>query len=213
VGSSKSSPDPGTGEFSAVFDHRGGRLGTYWSDDYLEIPKDAIPKGERWRVSGFIHTSLDRYQQYVDYDKGERLIAPVVQYRVEGGKHFKKLVKAVIHHSIRCGCTSLEDKVSVLLQSESTDDTEKRVEEWLPHKKQRTKEGTAYFEVDSLHITVYTNHFSDIFVRCAIRAHRRCKSESHAVRATEPRRHQQLQCNAEAVCCRTKRTERNSCVF
>jgi hypothetical protein len=90
VGSSKSSPDPGTGEFSAVFDHRGGRLGTYWSDDYLEIPKGAIPKGERWRVSGFIHTSLDRYQQYTDYDKGERLIAPVVQYCVEGGKHFQE---------------------------------------------------------------------------------------------------------------------------
>jgi hypothetical protein len=169
-GEPKSSPDPGTGEFSAVFDHQGGRLGTYWSDDYLEIPKDAIPRGERWRVSGFIHTSLNRYHQYANYDKGERLVAPVIQYRVEGDKRFEKLVKAVIHHSIKCDCMSLEDKVSVLLQSESADSKGRCKDEWLPNRKQR-KDEAAYFKVDSLHITVYTNHFSNILCKMCDHEH------------------------------------------
>jgi hypothetical protein len=86
---------------------------------------------------------------------------------LKGANTFKKLVKAVIHHSIRCDCTSLEDKVSVLLQSESTDGKEKGKEEWLPHKNQ-LKEGTAYFEMDSLHITVYTTTSATSCARCAI---------------------------------------------
>ena len=144
-----------TGEFCGTFDHRGGRLSTFMSDDYLDIPRDAIPKGESWKISGNIFTSLDGYINFVNKHNGEHFIAPAIHYNVEGGRSFNKFVKVVIHHSITN--KSLLEKVTVLLKEDA-----EQPQKLMLNKEIGKTQTQPWFEIDNVHITVYTNHFSAI---------------------------------------------------
>jgi hypothetical protein len=57
----KSHNNLSTGQFSGTFTYAGGKLDSWMSDDYLEIPEGAIPEGEEWTIHGNIHTSLDNF--------------------------------------------------------------------------------------------------------------------------------------------------------
>ena len=145
-----------TPKFSKTFDYSGGKLSYYQSDDYLEIPEGAIPKGENWNVHGRIYTSLDEFVGLLKKERGEKFVAPVTEYTVEGGHKFKKPVKAVIHHSIVDA--SLFTKLSVYLQDQ-------RGETEVPLKSSDGLQSGPWYEIDGPRLNVYTYHFTNIICK------------------------------------------------
>jgi hypothetical protein len=170
VTSLKQTTESSTGnwQISGKFDHSGGTLQSYLSDDYLKIPRGAIPRGQKWTIYGNIHTELDNTFDYLlNKSKGERFAAAISEYEVEGGHWFDKPVAVVIHPFTNN--VSKLDQLTVQLHSERHGFIE------VPRDK-RVDEKGPWFEVDGSTITVYTYHFTKI--TCKL-----CDSEECSVKA------------------------------
>ena len=96
--------------FSKVFSWNGGELRNWITDDYLEIPRGAIPEGQEWEIQCKIHTCLDKFDNI--FLKGERkqFRSCVLEYVIKdellcnAEKQFLTRVVINLRHSVADEC-------------------------------------------------------------------------------------------------------------
>jgi hypothetical protein len=142
-------------KFRGTFTSAGGILKTYFTDDQLVIPQGAIPEGESYNIWGVVHASLDGHADYVDKESGERLMAPVNEFCVEGNKHFSIPIQVVVHHG---ASREQLNKVNVALREDNG--------EIIPVLPELQKiEGQPWFKIDERVIVIYTHQLCEVLCK------------------------------------------------
>jgi hypothetical protein len=142
-------------KFRGTFTNAGGTLKTYFTDDQPVIPQGAIPEDESYNIWGVVHASLDGHAEYVDKESGERLMAPVNEFCVEGNKHFSIPIQVVVHHG---ASREQLNKVNFALREDNG--------EIIPVLPELQKvEGKPWFKIDEKIIVIHTHQLCKVLCK------------------------------------------------
>ena len=135
---------------SAVLTQHGGILQNYMTNDYLEVPANAVPEGEEYLVCGRSEVELSEYHHCA---LGHRLVAAVANFHIHGNMEFKLPVHLYIRHTAKTK-TQLEN-IHVRCQhiGQFSD---------VPSERDSGNKSN-FFSVDQYYVKIITSHFSKYF--------------------------------------------------